>query len=195
MHWVVISYLIGSISGSYILGNFLLKKDVRKYGSGNAGTTNAMRVFGKKIGLLTFIIDFLKGAILIYLLKFVFHINDNMLYICSFALIIGHDYPFYMNFKGGKGVATTIGTLAVLGFGLDLISVLAWILIAITTKVVSIASICYFIIVSILFISIKDLSIIQTTMLILISILGIYRHKENVKRILNGTENKIKKKF
>lgn len=193
MTWVLLSYLVGSISGSYILGNLLLNKDVRKYGSGNAGTTNAIRAFGKKIGVLTFLIDFLKGLLMVHLLKNTFNVNQNMLYICAFALIIGHDYPFYMNFKGGKGVATTIGCYAILGFNLDLISVIAWILFAIVTKMVSLASILYFCLISILFIIFEDLTSIQILMVLLIGILGVYRHKDNIKRIMNGSENKIGK--
>lgn len=191
MLYVIMSYLVGSISGSYILGNLLLKKDVRKYGSGNAGTTNAIRSFGKKIGIFTFIIDFFKGVLMMAFLKYILNLSEDLLYICSFALIIGHDYPFYMNFKGGKGVATTVGSLSILNFYIDLISVFGWILIVFITKTVSLASILYFIIVSILFIIFNDLSIIQTIMILCIGALGILRHKDNIKRILKGTENKI----
>ncbi|MDY2986474.1 MAG: glycerol-3-phosphate 1-O-acyltransferase PlsY [Peptoniphilus sp.] len=193
MTWLLLSYLAGSISGSYILGKLLLKKDVRKYGSGNAGTTNAIRAFGRKIGILTFLIDFLKGLVLMYFLKNTFNVSVNLLYGCALALIIGHDYPFYMNFKGGKGVATTIGVYAILGFSLDLISVVSWILFAVVTKMVSLASILYFCLVSVLFIFFNDLSQVQIMIVIFIGILGVYRHKDNIKRIINGSENKIGK--
>lgn len=193
MTWLLLSYLVGSISGSYILGNLLLKKDVRKYGSGNAGTTNAIRAFGKKIGILTFLIDFFKGLILMYFLKNTFNVSVNILYGCALSLIIGHDYPFYMNFKGGKGVAITIGVYAILGFSLDLISVSAWILFAVVTKMVSLASILYFCLVSVLFIFFNDLSQVQTIIVVFIGVLGVYRHKDNIKRIINGSENKIGK--
>lgn len=195
MFWIILSYIIGSISGSYLLGKIILQKDVRKYGSGNAGTTNAMRVFGKKIGIMTFCIDFLKGFLYILLLKHFTSINLESLYICSVLLIIGHDYPFYMSFKGGKGVATTIGAFAVLGFKLDLIAVVIWILSVYITKIVSLGSIIYFITVSTLFIGFMELNTIQIICVLIIGLLGIFRHKDNIYRMIHGKENKIGKKM
>ena len=113
---LLISYFVGTISGSYIIGNIFLNKDIRKYGSGNAGTTNAMRVLGKKAGVLTFAIDFLKGAIVTIIIRKLF--GNEFVPLGIFGAVLGHDFPFYMNFRGGKGVATTLGALALFNFPL-----------------------------------------------------------------------------
>ncbi|WP_019138312.1 glycerol-3-phosphate 1-O-acyltransferase PlsY [Peptoniphilus timonensis] len=186
---LVISYLLGTISGSYIIGNIFLNKDIRKYGSGNAGTTNAMRVLGKKAGVLTFLIDFLKGAIVTVLIRKLFGYNFVPLGILG--AVIGHDFPFYMNFKGGKGVATTLGALALFNFPLTLICYIVWLLATIITKMVSLGSILFFVSIIIVYSFMSDLSIYNIILIDIVSIIGIIRHKENIKRIMSGNENKI----
>ncbi|MGO1579858.1 MAG: glycerol-3-phosphate 1-O-acyltransferase PlsY [Peptoniphilaceae bacterium] len=188
---LLLSYLIGSISGSYLLGLIFLKKDVREFGSGNAGTTNAIRAFGKKWGILTFIIDFIKGTLVMILFKEILNFDDFNSVLCALFAIIGHDYPFYMNFKGGKGVATTIGSMAIFNFKLTLIAVLIWILITLISKMVSLGSISFFLSLVILFsiAGIYDIKII--IIIFLIALLGIFRHHTNISRIIRGKENKI----
>lgn len=186
---LVISYLLGTISGSYIIGNIFLNKDIRKYGSGNAGTTNAMRVLGKKAGVLTFLIDFLKGAIVTVLIRKFFGYNFVPLGILG--AVIGHDFPFYMNFKGGKGVATTLGALALYNFPLTLICYIVWLLGTIITKMVSVGSILFFVSIIIVYSFMSDLSIYNIILINIVSIIGIIRHKDNIKRIMSGNENKI----
>lgn len=186
---LVISYLLGTISGSYIIGNIFLNKDIRKYGSGNAGTTNAMRVLGKKAGVLTFLIDFLKGAIVTVLIRKFFGYSFVPLGILG--AVIGHDFPFYMNFKGGKGVATTLGALALYNFPLTLICYIVWLLGTIITKMVSVGSILFFVSIIIVYSFMSDLSIYNIILINIVSIIGIIRHKDNIKRIMSGNENKI----
>lgn len=186
---LVISYLLGTISGSYIIGNIFLNKDIRKYGSGNAGTTNAMRVLGKKAGVLTFLIDFLKGAIVTVLVRKFF--GYNFIPLGILGAVIGHDFPFYMNFKGGKGVATTLGALALYNFPLTLICYIVWLLGTIITKMVSVGSILFFVSIIIVYSFMSDLSIYNIILIDIVSIIGIIRHKENIKRIMSGNENKI----
>lgn len=110
---IALSYLIGSISPSYIFGRLIKGIDIRKYGSKNAGTVNAFIVLGKFIGILTAVIDISKG-ILAALIALFFNINELGIYLIGIAAVIGHNYPFYLNFKGGKGVATILGFLATL---------------------------------------------------------------------------------
>lgn len=185
----VISYLIGSISGSYIIGKIFLNKDIRKYGSGNAGTTNAMRVLGKKAGILTFLIDFLKGVFVAFLINILF--SRNYVPLSIFAAVLGHDFPFYMNFKGGKGVATTLGALAFLDLKLTFICYLVWLVSTLITKIVSVGSIGFYIFVIAIFTIYSDLSISNKFIIVMVALLGIWRHKANIKRLLKGTENKI----
>ncbi|RVU55173.1 glycerol-3-phosphate 1-O-acyltransferase PlsY [Anaerosphaera multitolerans] len=188
---LVLSYLIGTVSGSYFLGKIFLNVDVREHGSKNAGTTNAMRVLGKKLGVITFIIDFLKGVLVAFISKFLFDFSDEYTLLIILACIIGHDYPFYMKFKGGKGVATTLGAFAVFDFKLTFICWIVWMLLTIFTRIVSLASIGFFLSIFVLFTFFGFYSIYSKILIGIICILGIYRHKSNILRLLSGTENKI----
>ena len=105
---VLVSYLIGSISPSYIFGR-IYKMDIRKTGSGNAGTTNTLRVLGKKIALAVFVIDFFKGFFVAFFVRRLFSMDYAL--IAAVAVVIGHIFPIFLGFKGGKGVATTLGVL------------------------------------------------------------------------------------
>ncbi|MCI5643609.1 glycerol-3-phosphate 1-O-acyltransferase PlsY [Peptoniphilus sp. SGI.035] len=186
---LILSYFIGTISGSYIIGKLFLDKDIRNYGSGNAGTTNAMRVLGKKAGVLTFAIDFLKGVAVTYIIGKIFGVDFVPLGILG--AVIGHDFPFYMSFRGGKGVATTLGALALFNFPLTLICYIVWVLGTVLTKMVSVGSILFFISIIIVYTFMSQLSIANIILIIVIALIGIIRHKENIKRIINGNENKI----
>ena len=186
---LVISYFIGTISGSYIIGKLFLDKDIRKYGSGNAGTTNAIRVLGKKAGVITFLIDFLKGVAVTFIIGRFF--EENLIPIGILGAIIGHDFPFYMNFRGGKGVATTLGALALYNFPLTLICYIVWLLGTVITKMVSVGSILFFISIIIVYTFMSELNTYNVVLVNIIALIGIIRHKDNIKRIIAGNENKI----
>lgn len=186
---LVISYFIGTISGSYIIGKLFLDKDIRKYGSGNAGTTNAIRVLGKKAGVITFLIDFLKGVAVTFIIGKFF--EENLIPMGILGAIIGHDFPFYMNFRGGKGVATTLGALALYNFPLTLICYIVWLLGTVITKMVSVGSILFFISIIIVYTFMSELNTYNIVLVNIIALIGIIRHKENIKRIIAGNENKI----
>lgn len=186
----ILSYLIGCFSSAYLIGRAFLKIDIRGHGSGNSGATNAVRVMGKKFGVLTFLLDFFKGIISV-LLGYLLLGKTGSLYAGLFA-IIGHNWPFYLNFKGGKGVSTSIGVLAVLNFPVALISVIIGVGVGAISRLVSLGSIIFFIIVP--FITLLRDGLENNKFLILtiiLGIIGIYRHKSNIQRIFNGTENKI----
>lgn len=186
---LLISYFVGTISGSYIIGNLFLNKDIRKYGSGNAGTTNAMRVLGKKAGVLTFLIDFLKGALVTLIIRRIF--GDEFVPLAILGAVIGHDFPFYMKFKGGKGVATTLGALAIFNFPLTLICYVVWVLGTVLTKMVSVGSILFFVSIIIVYSFMSNLAMSNILIIDIIALIGIIRHKDNIKRIIAGNENKI----
>lgn len=186
----ILSYLIGCFSSGYIIGKTFLKIDIRGHGSGNSGATNAVRVMGKKFGVITFLLDFIKGIIAV-LLGYLLIGEIGSLYAALFV-IIGHNWPFYLEFKGGKGVSSTIGVVAILNFPVALISVIIGVSVGVISKFVSLGSITFFTIVPIITL-LRD-GIDNTRFLILtilLGIIGIYRHKENIQRIFNGTENKI----
>lgn len=186
---LLISYFVGTISGSYIIGNLFLNKDIRKYGSGNAGTTNAMRVLGKKAGVLTFLIDFLKGALVTLIIRRIF--GDEFVPLAILGAVIGHDFPFYMKFKGGKGVATTLGALALFNFPLTLICYVVWVLGTVLTKIVSVGSILFFVSIIIVYSFMSNLAMSNILIIDIIALIGIIRHNDNIKRIIAGNENKI----
>ena len=190
----IFSYLIGSISPSIIISNRFQKRDIRNYGSGNAGSTNMIRTFGWGIGLLTFALDIFKGALVVYIATVVGNlINDNFgicYMIASFSVIAGHSWPIYYKFKGGKGVATTLGILLVL-MPLPTLGCLA---IAIGTIVisgiVSIGSILGVILCSISTFIFYDNTALSITICTLSAFI-IFLHRQNIIRLLKGTENKL----
>ncbi|NLD16959.1 MAG: glycerol-3-phosphate 1-O-acyltransferase PlsY [Tissierellia bacterium] len=191
---LIAAYLIGCISPSFLIAKYIYGFDIRTKGSGNPGTTNALRTMGPIVALITLVLDVLKGSAGAYLgYKF---FGSNFSPLTGLMSILGHNYPFYLKFKGGKGVATTIGVAAVVApnvlffcGGIGLI-VLAF------TKMVSAAAVTGFaLLVGLsIFILITQGIDNYVLMFLFVGILNIYRHRENIKRILNGTENKIGKK-
>lgn len=185
-----LSYLIGSFSSAYIVGKLFMKIDIRNHGSGNAGATNAVRIMGKKLGVLTFLMDFAKGIVAVLLGSYL-HASLGG-YVSALFAVIGHNWPVFLSFKGGKGIATTIAVMAVLSFPTTLLSVAIGILTALVTRYVSLGSVIFL---SVLFILtalgifVKDPYLVALTLIL--ALLGYYRHKENIKRLLAGNENKI----
>ncbi|MGD9568452.1 MAG: glycerol-3-phosphate 1-O-acyltransferase PlsY [Sedimentibacter sp.] len=186
----IISYFLGNISFAYILGKIFAKKDVRDYGSGSAGATNALRTFGKKIGVMVFIGDVLKGVIAVILGRRLG--GQNGAYLAGALVIIGHNWPVLLNFKGGKGVATTIGVMIFVNLYLTLICVVLGVIIIIITRMVSLGSIFGMAlapVVAIIFVRPFDFALL--IFCIFIASMSIYRHKSNIKRLLEGKENKL----
>lgn len=185
----IISYLIGSISYSYILGMIIKMKDIRKYGSNNAGATNMFRVFGPKLGIITLLLDVLKGVLAVFIARY-FKV-DYAGYIALAGAVIGHDFPFYLNFNAGKGVSTTIGGILALDIKFGLAIVAAMFIIVVITKYVSLASILMFIAVFIrTYIIYKEFNLAVIICLVL-AIIGIMRHSKNITRLVKGEESKF----
>lgn len=195
----VIAYLIGSISFSVILTKKLAGFDVREKGSKNAGATNVMRTAGKKLGLITLLCDALKGvvAVLIAVLagKIVQGVDQALLVqIAALAAVIGHTFPVFFGFKGGKGVATTLGVLLIINWQIALICLVFAIVLIVITRMVSVGSITAGILFPVLALFIHQNYIVDGNYVIfaiLIALLIAYNHRSNIKRIINGNENKI----
>lgn len=187
---VIISYLIGSFSSAYFIGKVFKKVDIRKSGSGNAGATNAVRVMGKKLGVLTFLLDFVKGIIAVLLGNLIMGYDGGLL--AAIFVVIGHDWPVFLGFKGGKGISTTIGCYAILNFPIALISVILGIAVGLISKFVSLGSIVFLISMPVLYLLLsKEFNKNFLLLTIAFAIIGIYKHKGNIKRLLNGEENRI----
>lgn len=215
----VISYLIGSVNFSIILSRIIGKKDIRESGSGNAGATNMLRTYGKKMGVITLLLDVLKGIVCVLIaILYVKFINSpdryyewgsqsdlamfrswlnsvSLPYIAGVCVILGHNFPLYFGFKGGKGVATSLGVVLMLDWKVGLIVAVIAIAIMAITRYVSLGSIiggAMFIVIEFVkaFIT-HEYNIIQLVCVIIIGGLLIARHHANIKRLINGTENKL----
>lgn len=186
----IISYFIGNISFAYILGKIFAKKDVREYGSGNAGATNAFRTFGKKVGALVFLGDVLKGVAAVLLGRYLG--GQTGAYISGAFVIIGHNWPVLLSFKGGKGVATTIGVMLFVNAKLTLICVIIGVVIIVITRTVSLGSISGMGLAPfVALIFIRPLTIDFFLFTVFLAGMSIYRHKDNIKRLVKGNENKF----
>lgn len=199
-------YCFGLIQTSYLYGK-LKGIDIRQSGSGNAGTTNALRVLGKKAGLIVFLGDFLKGVVACTLVHVIFNcmdFNNVYLYVlyAGFGVVLGHNFPFYMQFKGGKGIAATSGMiLGLWDWRIVLIEFIIFVLVVGITKYVSLGSIClvvgFFILYTVFAIKgfydfTSDSKMIESIVVAgVITLLAIIRHSANIKRLLSGTENKL----
>ena len=198
----IMSYIIGSINFSIILSKKLAGFDVREKGSGNAGTTNILRSVGVKAAAITLICDILKGVISIVIAIIIGNIVGDadkalLVQIAGIAVILGHTFPIFFEFKGGKGVATTLGVLLITNWKIGLICLVFAIVIIAITRMVSVGSIGAAALFPVLTIFIRDHYIVEATGLkylvfsLIISAIVIFNHRENLKRIMNGTENKL----
>lgn len=206
----VISYFLGSLNFSIIVSKALAKKDIRESGSGNAGATNMLRTYGKKFAVFTMIGDILKVAAAILIafaildapINLIFGFADNkdtavtmILYkeFAGFFCVLGHIFPCYFKFKGGKGVAACTGMVILVDWRIALILFIVFVLTVVISKWISLGSIIIAILFPVL-ICIFYRSLILTVIALLFTLIVILAHRENIKRIFNGTENKISKK-
>ena len=195
----IIAYLIGSINFSVILSKKMAGFDVRDKGSGNAGTTNMLRSVGKKAAAITLVCDILKGvvSILIAILMNKIFSNSNgalLVQIAGVAVILGHTFPIFFKFKGGKGVATSLGVLIMSNWQIGLICLVFALILIILTQMVSVGSIAAAILYPVLTIFIPQNYILPGNYIIysiVLAVIIVFNHRENVKRLLSGTENRI----
>lgn len=185
---IIISYLIGSIPSGVLIGKIFFNIDIREHGSGNTGATNSFRVLGKPAGFVVTFLDIFKGFIVVFL-PMLFHIEMHGLLIGIFA-IIGHVYPIYLKFKGGKAVATSAGVLLGVNPLLFLILITIFFVILYLSKYVSLSSIIAAICCCIGSFFVQDYVLLIVSFIV--AGLLIFRHTSNIKRIIKGTEPKIK---
>ncbi|MDR7869864.1 MAG: glycerol-3-phosphate 1-O-acyltransferase PlsY [Tissierellaceae bacterium] len=187
---IIIGYLIGCFSSAYFVGKMSKGIDIRLHGSGNAGATNALRVMGLKLGALTFFMDAFKGIIAVIAGRLIMGYNGGL--ICGFFAVIGHNWPVFLQFKGGKGVATSIGVLASLHFISALAAAPLAILLIFITRYVSLGSMIYLISVPISYALVaSEFNKQHFILALLLALLSIYRHRSNIQRLLTGNENRI----
>ena len=195
----IIAYLIGSVNFSVILSKKMAGFDVREKGSGNAGTTNMLRSVGKKAAAITLVCDILKGIISILIAMAIGKIFKGsngalLVQVAGVAVIIGHTFPIFFKFKGGKGVATSLGVLIMSNWQIGLICLVFAVILIALTQMVSVGSIAAAILYPVLTLFIPQNYIVPGNYLIysiVLAVIIVFNHRENVKRLLNGTENRI----
>ena len=184
---LLISYLIGSIPFGFLLTKIFLKKDIREIGSGNIGATNALRTGNKLIGYSTLVLDIGKAVTLLIIIKFNF---SEYLFTSSIAVFLGHVFPIWLKFKGGKGVATYVGILFCINIYLAVIFIIVWFVVFIISKYSSLASM-----IASLFVPLSSYFLfndINYYFYIILFSLILITHRENIKRLKNNRESKTK---
>ena len=184
---ILVSYLSGSIPFGFVLTKFFLKKDIRDIGSGNIGATNALRTGNKIVGYSTLFLDIIKAVIPVIFVKIYF---IEYLYIASLCVFIGHVFPIWLKFKGGKGVATYVGILCCINIYLGISFGIVWILTILIFKYSSLSSLLAALSIPIINFFIFGDDIIY--FFIIMFVLIFYTHRENIKRLLNHSESKTK---
>lgn len=186
----VIGYFVGCINFAYIIGRYKEHIDIRDYGSGNSGTTNAIRVMGWKLGMLTFFGDLTKSLLAYIVVAKIFDNQILGLY-AGFGAIFGHNWPVFLKFRGGKGIAATLGLIYAVDFRAGLIVNIVAAIIIFTTKYVSLGSIVLVVLMPILFFVFKDGNLEYVSVGLILMAIAVYRHKANIKRLIDGNENKL----
>ena len=184
---VLVSYLMGSIPFGYILTKIFLKKDIREIGSGNIGATNALRTGNKSIAYLTLTLDVLKAVIPLLFIKINY---PDLIHVSALSIFIGHVFPIWMKFKGGKGVATYVGILFCLSLNLGILFIFSLLIIFFISKYSSLGSILSSLIIPIFIFFNSNYEIEYFFIIMFVFIL--YTHRENVKRLINKEESKTK---
>ncbi|MDH3325848.1 MAG: glycerol-3-phosphate 1-O-acyltransferase PlsY [Gammaproteobacteria bacterium] len=186
---ILLAYLLGSISSAIIVSRIMGLPDPRTMGSGNPGATNVLRTGSKKAAAITLIGDALKGLIPVLLAKTL--VDDaNIIALVAAAAFIGHLYPVFFGFKGGKGVATALGVFLAVSFPVGLMLAASWALIAYITKISSISALIAACL-SPIYMSIVVGESAYTAMAVFLSVMLVYRHKNNIKDLMSGKEGKI----
>ena len=182
----LISYLLGSIPFGFVLTKIFLKKDIRKIGSGNIGATNALRTGNKLIGYLTLVMDIIKTILPILYVKLNY---PDLIYICSLCVFLGHVFPIWLNFKGGKGVAAYVGILFSINLLYGFVFGITWIVVFLLSKYSSLSSLIGSLSIPVYLYFFRENQII---FFVIMFVLIFYTHRENIKRLKNKEESKTK---
>jgi acyl phosphate:glycerol-3-phosphate acyltransferase len=195
-YWVpIVAYILGSIPVGWLVARLFYKTDIRTQGSGNIGATNALRIFGTKVGILVLILDMFKGASAVLLARHFFALGHPLVSICGLLAILGHVFPIWLGFKGGKGVATAGGVFLALAPLSLLLAIITFVLIVAKTRYVSLGSIVGAIVfgLSVIIFHLRaqssDWALLVLSVIVVLMI--IIKHRQNIQRLRQGNENKI----
>ena len=195
----LVAYLIGSISFSVIFTKKLAGFDVREKGSKNAGSTNVLRTAGKKVAILTLVCDVLKGVVAVLFAKFIgkvdnFEYTEYLVQLAGLMVALGHTFPIFFGFKGGKGVATSLGVIMIINWQIGLICLVFALILMILTRIVSLGSVAAAILFPVLTLFITENYSVPGDYRIFGILLGVFvcfNHRANIKRLLKGEEKRI----
>ena len=198
----IIAYAIGSINFSVLISKKMAGFDVRENGSGNAGTTNMLRSVGKKAAVITLLCDILKGVVSIGIALIAGNIVKNvdkavLVQIAGILVVVGHTFPIFFEFKGGKGVATSLGVIMMINWKIGLICLVFALVIMAFSRMVSMGSVGAAILFPVLTLFINTNFIVEASGMkyfifsVILAVMVIFNHRANIKRIANGTENKL----
>lgn len=199
--WIAAAYFIGSLNFSIIISRLVYHDDVRKHGSSNAGSTNMQRTYGNKAGVVTLICDMAKGIVAVLIARVLF--GENVAYLSGLACMIGHCFPCYFSFKGGKGVATAAAVILALNPLVFLLLVAIFLILVLGSKYISLGSVMagllfpvildryYAVLAASTDLEYSSPTLAMTICSIAFAVIIIVRHRSNIKKLLNGTENKI----
>ena len=199
---LIIGYCFGCIQSAYILGRIIGKIDIREYGSGNAGFTNTTRVLGKKVGIVVFLIDLFKIIAAYIICSLIFDGDGSFvdgisllpgLY-TGIGAVLGHNFPFYLGFRGGKGIACTLGLMLCVDWQIALITYAIGFVVFLAKRYISLSSLTMALVYPILMIITRNIygfGIEEILLMFVLCILAYIKHKSNIERLLNGTENKF----
>jgi glycerol-3-phosphate acyltransferase PlsY len=185
---IIIAYLLGSISSAIIICKLFGYPDPRTVGSYNAGATNVLRVAGKKLAILTLVFDVLKGFVAVMIAR-TLGLDNFVLGIVALAAFLGHIYPIFFKFQGGKGIATGIGVMLALSLHLGVLVIITWVVVAATFRYSSLAALVAFVLAPIYAFFVTNRQYVIA--LIVITLIILWRHRENIRRLIQKIEPKI----
>ena len=191
--FVVAAYLIGNFNFAYILVKFLKNEDVRDYGSGNAGTTNVLRVMGKNVAIPVFLLDALKGCLVIVVGRYLLNLDEVFLGCGGIAVVAGHNWPAFLQFRGGKGTATSIGVFLVYDWEVAIIAIMIGLIVLAIWKMVSLTSMVGMTMLPV-FTLLLGRTITEVVFAVVLCLFSLFQHRKNIGRIIQGRESKLGQK-
>jgi len=187
----LIGYVLGCIQASYIIGRSIRKIDIREHGSTNAGASNATMVLGWRWGLVTFIIDFSKAAIAVLLVRFFFSYGNLPVFLAGIFAVLGHIFPMFLRFRGGKGIASLLGMFIAFNWQIGLIIAVIQILVSLATDYIAVGSIVLYAALPIL-VYLFDYPPVILWLTLILTLIGFLKHIPNIIKIRNGDEKGIR---
>src|SRR5690554_2412852 len=189
---ITLGYIFGCLQWSYIIGKLLKKQDIRNLGGGNAGASNTVTVFGWKIGVAVGLLDILKAIISIIIIRYILKSTDMFeLYLNGTSVVLGHNYPFFMGFKGGKGTASTVGMMLAINYKLGLLGILVIFLVTVLSDYIALGTMALvsFFVIATLYLGYGPQCLVLA---IFLALLSAYKHLPNMKRILARQESGLR---